>query len=59
LFGHGEAFKVVSGSVTLIATSTIPCADGITYHAVLTANGALRFYVNSFQYLSYIDSSPI
>lgn len=52
-------YKVVSGSVSQISSTTVPCAGSIVYHAVLGNDGKLRFWVNNVEYLSWTDASPL
>jgi hypothetical protein len=54
-----EFYKVVNGSLTAIQQTTIPCGNGVTYHAVRTADGGVRFRVNGVEYVYFLDSQPI
>ena len=52
-------YRVVNGSVSQISSTTVPCANGVTYHAALGSDNALRFWVNNVQYLTWTDASPL
>ncbi len=53
-------YKVVSGSVTQISSSAVPCSNGVVYHAIHGVDNALRLWVNGVTYLSWTDtSSPL
>lgn len=53
-------YKVVSGAVTQISSSTVPCSNGIVYHAAHGVDSVLRLWVNGVNYLSWSDtSSPL
>ena len=49
--------KVVNGSVTQVGSTTVPCKDGITYHAVIGTDNAVHFWVNNLEYLWWKDST--
>ncbi len=52
--------RVVNGNDTTVGSNTVPCGDGIVYHAVSDSiDGLLRFYVNGVQPLYYADAQPL
>ena len=52
------SYKIINGSVTTLATTTIPCNNGMTVRAIYTAlSNQIIVYVNGGIYLLTADSS--
>lgn len=52
-------YRVVTGSVTQISSVSVPCANGIVYHAAAGNDGALHFWANNVEYIQYTDAQPL
>src|SRR5579862_4810787 len=50
-------YKRVSGTVTEMYSTTVPCSNGMAIRAVRTANNQLCYYINGEMYAQVTDSS--
>ena len=52
-------YRVVSGAVSQISSTAVPCSNGVVYHAAMGNDSKLRFWVNNIEYLNWTDPSPL